>query len=181
MNKLLLTVGVLSTLSFGAMAETPSFDNIEVGYLKFDSESLGKSEGFKISGSKLISENFYIAGDYTDTSRRGFSIELTTIGLGYKFDFSESSSFFTELDFARWDTDFGFGENGYELTAGIRSMLNDQLEVKFAVEYLDIDNNDETWLVLGGAYNLSNNFSLYADYKYDSRFNRYGAGLRYNF
>ena len=181
MNKKLLASAILSILSFGALAETPSFDNVEIGYSNFDPDGSADLSGYEIKGSKMISDNFYIAGDYTDVSKSGVSIDLTTFGLGYKIDFSDSSTFFTELDYARWDTNFGIDENGYELTVGVRSMLTQRFELKAVIEYLDIDNENETSLVLGGAYNLSNDVAFYADYKYDSDFSRYGVGLRYNF
>jgi len=172
---------ILSVLSFGAMADSPSFNNLEVGYSNVDFDGLPDFSGFEIKGSKELSDNWYIAGDYTDVSEDGFSLKLTTLGFGYKNDFSPSSSFFAELDYARIDADGGFDESGYEMTFGVRSMLSSQFEVKAAVEYLDIDNDDTTSLVLGGAYNFTDNMALYADYKYESDVSQYGVGLRFNF
>jgi hypothetical protein len=180
MNKKLLASAVLSVLSFGAMADTPSFDNIEIGYANFDFDGFDV-DGYEIKGSKQISDDFYIAGDYTDISENGNSISLTTVGFGYKNDFSASSSFFAELDYARFDADGGFDENGYEITFGVRSMFTEQLELKAAIEYLDINNDGTTSLVLGSAYNLTDSVALYADYKYESDLSRYGVGVRFNF
>jgi len=180
MNKKLLASAVLSILSFGAMADTPSFDNVEIGYANFDFDGFDV-DGYEIKGSKQISDDFYIAGDYTDLSENGASISLITIGFGYKNDFSSSSSFFAELDFARLDASGGLDENGYELTFGVRSMFTEQFEVKAAVEYLDIDNDDTTSLLLGGAYNFTDSVAVYADYKYESDLSRYGVGVRFNF
>lgn len=180
MNNKLLASAVLSILSFGAMADTPSFDNVEIGYANFDFDGFDVT-GFEIKGSKEISDDFYIAGDYADVSKSGNSLTLTTVGVGFKNDFSATSSFFAELDFARLDADGGVDENGYEVTFGVRSMLTEQLEVKAAVEYLDIDDEDTTSLVLGGAYNLTDSVAVYADYKHESDLSRYGVGVRFNF
>jgi len=181
MNKKIIVGTVLSVLSFGAMADTPSFNNIELGYISFDVDGGFEPDGFELKGSKELSDNFYIAGDYSDVSDQGLSASLITLGVGYKNDFSDSSSFYAEIDYAKVDADGGFDEDGYELTLGIRSMLNDQFEIKAAVEYLEIDNDDTTYLVLGGAYDFTDSVAVYADYKYESDESRYGIGVRFNF
>ena len=181
MNKKILASAILSVLSFGALADTPSFDNLEIGFANMDFDGGIDLDGYEFKGSKMISDNLYIAGDYTDVSKNGFDASLTTFGIGYKNDFSNSSSFFTELDYASFESDGGLDEDGYELTFGVRSMMTDQFEVKVALEYLEIDSEDTTSFVIGGAYDLGNDIALYADYKYESDLSRYGVGLRYNF
>jgi hypothetical protein len=182
MNKKLLASAILSVLSFGTMADTPSFDKIEVGFSSFDFDlGVGDIDGFELKGSKEINDNFYVAGDYSKLSENGYSYSLTTVGVGYKNDISTSSTFFAELDYAKIDADGGVDADGYELTSGIRSMLTNKVELMAAIEYADIDGNDTTSLVLGSAYNLTDNFALYADYKYESELSRYGVGVRFNF
>jgi len=181
MKKKLFAGAILSVLSFGALADTPSFNNIEIGYSNIDFDGLPDFSGFEIKGSKELSENWYLAGDYTDVSEGGFSLSLTTFGFGYKNDFSDSSSYFAEIDYARLDADGGVDESGYEISFGVRSMLSNELELKAAIEYLDIDNEDTTYLVLGSAYNFTDNMALYADYKYESDVSEYGVGVRFSF
>jgi len=181
MNKKIFAGAILSVLSFGAMADTPSFNYVEIGYANTDFDGLPDFSGFEIKASKELSDNWYVAGDYSDVSENGFSLQLTTLGFGYKNDFSASSSYFAELDYARLDADGGVDESGYEMTFGVRSMLNSEIELKAAIEYLDIDNDDTTSLVLGGAYNFTDNMAFYADYKYDSDVSRYGVGVRFSF
>jgi len=180
MNKKLIVGAVLSVLSFGAMADNPSFDNIEIGYVNFDFGGGLDPDGFELKGSKQISDNFYIAGDYADTSINGRDLSVTTFGVGYKNDFSDTSSFFVELDYANFDGEGG-DEDGFELTLGVRSMLTDKFEIKAGIEYLDIDNDDITSLFLGGAYDVTDSVAIYADYKYESDLSRYGVGVRFNF
>ena len=90
----------------------------------------------------------------------------------YKNHFSSSSVFFAQLDYAKLEADGGVDESGYEVSFGIRSMLSSEFEVKAAIEYLDIDNDDTTSLVFGGAYNFTETMAVYADYKYDSDVSR---------
>jgi hypothetical protein len=178
MKKTILASAVLSLLSFGALADNPSFDMVEVGYTEFDFDDFD-IDGFELKASKSINDNFYIAGDYTNLTESGVDLNLTTVGFGYKNDFSSTSTFFSELDYAKFDGP-GFDDDGYEVTVGVRTMMSDQLELKAAVEYLDIE-GDTTSLVLGAAYDLSDSLAIYTDYKYESDLSRYGVGVRFNF
>jgi len=180
MNKKIIVGAVLSVLSFGAMADTPSFDNIEIGYTTVDFDFGFEPDGFELKGSKQISDDFYIAGDYSDVSDLGIDVSITTFGVGYKNDFSDTSSFFVELDYANVEIE-SFDEDGYELTLGVRSMINDQFELMGALEYLEIDGEDTTYLVLGGAYDFTDSVAAYANYKYESDESRYSIGVRFNF
>lgn len=183
MKKTIIASAVLSLLSFGAMAENPSFDNVEVGYTNFDMDGIDM-DGFELKGSKELSDNFYVKADYSLVTESGVDLSLTKIGVGFKNDFSNSSTFFSEVGYARADADSDFGgldEDGFEISAGIRSMLSNELEVKVAVEYLDIDGEDMTSFVVGGAYNFTKNIAAYADYSYESDLSVYAVGLRYNF
>jgi len=181
MNKKLLASAVMSVLSFGALADTPTYDYIEVGYSSFDFDGVPALTGFEIKGSHSLSDSFYVAGDHASVSKNGFDFSLTTVGLGFKMDVTDNASFFTELDYANINADGGLDEDGYELTAGIRSMLTEKLELKAAVEYLEIDNDDTTSFVFGAAYEINDSFAVYADYKLESDVDRIGLGVRFNF
>ncbi len=183
MKKTIIASAVLSVISFGAMAESPSFDNVEVGYTEFDFDG-ADVDGFELKGSKLIADDFYLKGDIASLSESRLDWRLTKIGVGYKNDYSSTSSFFSEVSYARVDvdTDFDDGdEDGFEVAAGIRSMLSDKLEAKAAIEYTDIDGDDITSLVIGGAYNFTSNMAVYADYSYDSDVSAYAVGVKFNF
>jgi opacity protein-like surface antigen len=181
MKKTIIASAVLSLVSFGVMAENPSFDHVEIGFTEFDFDGLNEVDGFEIKASKELSNDFYVAGDWTRLSESGVDLDLLTVGLGYKNEFSQSSTFFSEIDFAKYKGDGGFDENGYQVTAGVRSMLSKQLELKAAIEYLDINDVDTTTYVIGGAYNFNNAVALYADYSYESDLETYAVGVRYNF
>ncbi|MEP1742194.1 MAG: porin [Kangiellaceae bacterium] len=181
MKKTIIASAVLSVISFGAMAETPSFDYVEFGFTEYDSDGLGKLDGFELTASKELNNNFYVAGDLARVNEGGFDLDTMTIGVGYKNQFSSNSTFFSEIDFAKIKNSNDFDENGFQVTAGIRSMLGKNLELKAAVEYLDINDVDETSYVVGGAYNLNSDLAVYADYTYESELSKYGVGIRYNF
>jgi len=182
MKRAIISSAILSVLSFGAMADTPSFDFVEIGYtqLSIDGTSI-EPDGFEFRGSSEINDSWYIAGDYSDISDGGASVSLTTAGVGFKNDFSDTSSFFAEIDFARFDTNGGGSDSGYEMTFGVRSNITEKLELKGAIEYLDINDDDTTYLVLGAAYNFTDRLAVYSDYKNESDSDRFSVGVRFRF
>ncbi len=180
MNKKILTGALLSTLSFAVLADNPSFDYIDLGYSNWDADNLSSIDGFELKGSTSINDNWYIAGDYNRVSRHGSSLSYSTLGFGYKNNFSDTSTFFAELDYANINPEFSSSSNGYEVTIGLRSMVTPQLELKGAVEYIDTDGSN-TAFVAGAAYNFTDTIAAYLDYKVDSDLNRLGVGVRFNF
>lgn len=178
MKKLLLSVVIASVLSTNAMAENPSFNYFDFGYSRWQiGNSIVKPDGFELKASKAINDQFYIAGDYTRISEDAH-VGLATLGLGYKYNFSESATLFTEVDYANLNPEYGNSENGYELTAGIRGMLTSNFELKGAVEYLNIDDNDTTSFVAGAVYSFNENIAAYLDYKTESDLDRLSLGFR---
>lgn len=181
MNKKIIVGALLASMSCATFAQNPSFDYVDLGYSNWDPDNTSGISGFELKGSKTFTKNWYIAGDFNRISKNGNALSLTTLGVGYKNDFSDKSTFFAETDYAILNPDNIDSENGYEVTLGIRSMLTQKFELKGAVEYLDIDNDDTTSLVVGGVYNFNDTVSAYLDYKVESDLNRLGVGVRFNF
>jgi len=195
MNKKILAGAVLSVLSFEAMADTPSFDYFNFGYTILNLPARDDAAGFELRGSKSIYDNFYITGEFLDVSKADYDRKYSTVGLGYKNDFSDKSSFFIELDYYHLDTSadgfatdgaifypFDVNENGYTAEVGFRSMITEEFEVMVAVKHLDIFDRSTTF-VFGSAYNVTEVISIYADLEYKSLsgFGEFGIGARLNF
>ena len=185
MNKKIITGALLSTLSFAVLADNPSFDYIDLGYSNWDLDNSSSINGFEIKGSKLINDNFYIAGDVNRVTNDGNTLTVTTLGFGYKNNLSDVTSYFAELDYANLNSDLSSSNNGYEVTAGFRSMVMPNLELKGALEYLYTNssarNKSNSAFVVGGVYNFTDTFSTYLDYKVDADLNRLAVGVRFNF
>ena len=181
MNKKILLGALLASISCTTLAQNPSFDYVDIGYTNWDPDNSSSIDGFELKGSKSFTDNWYIAGDYNRSSQGGNAVSLLTAGVGYKINFSDKSTFFAEADFAYLDADFFGSENGYELTTGIRSMLTNKFELKGALEYLDINNDSTTSLVVGGVYKFTDTVATYLDYKTASDVNRLAVGVRFNF
>jgi len=183
MNKKILTATLLSCFSLTALADSPTFNYFDIGYVTWraDGSSLSNSpSGLELNFSSAINDNFYIAGDLNYISNNGRSTTLATAGAGYMNHFSDTTSFFAELDVAIAKAENRDSQIGYEIDFGIRSMISEKLELKGAIEYIDI-NNADTFLNIGTAYYFSDSFGAYFDYKINEDIHRFSIGIRSTF
>jgi len=181
MKKSMLTAVLLSAFSFGAMAETPSFNFVEIGLTQFDNDDSSiEVDGFEFDFNYDFSENYYFSADYTDVEDGQFDSTLTNLGFGYKSEISNYSTVFSQIDWANIENNNGGDENGYRLGVGIRSNFTRDLELTAMYEYLDLDESSNIYTV-GAAYKVSNDYSVYADYKNSSDVDQFSVGVRFNF
>ncbi len=173
----------LLLLPLFSSAELASFDYVDMGYNNTDFAFSTVDNGYEFKFSKTVSENIYVSGDIVSVLGRNARLSVTTIGVGYKFDFSSSSAFFVEADHAKVDEDDGDGgyiQDGYEVTTGVRSRLSENLDTVIGFERLDLGYYTHDSILLGASYRVLGNFSLYAEVKNGSDASRYGLGFRYN-
>lgn len=182
-----------AALSLNVAAETPSFSYVKVGFTEQDLEYIGNEQGgFELAVSHIFDSDHYIAGKYISTSEDGLDTTRGTIGLGYKIDLTDSTLMYVQADFVSIEFDQAnagaFDESGYQLGVGFRSFLSEDFEINGAINYLDagnvdatFGNFDQTFILVGGEYFVSDDFSIYADYEYDSDATRYVAGVKYSF
>jgi len=185
MKKFILVGAALSLGSLQAMAETPSFNFIEGGYVS----NLGGSfdfDGFEIRGNMEIGDNLYMSGSYSRTNVDNpifdLDIDLVSLGLGYKTDISDLSTLFAEADYLKFDSGFnGFGsQDGYQLGVGIRSNVLGDVELKAAGYYQDVRGSD-SFLQVGAAYNFTETAAGYLNIDSDFDDSSFSIGLRFNF
>ena len=74
----------------------------------------------------------------------------------------------------------GEDDNGYGITAGIRSMLSEQFELRGAIRYIDIE-DDETAFEIGADYFFTPQFSFGATYVIADDVDLLGVSARYTF
>lgn len=178
MKKAVLVSALL--LSFGSVqaAESPRWDNASISYQSIDVDS-EKLTGFDISGSKLISEDFFIVGSYgvasDDIEVYGSNFDLDyktlSVGVGYRYGISQSSDFFGVVSYEDVEVEVSssFGsdsvsDNGYGLAVGVRSMLSEQFELTGAIQYIDIADGSETAFAVSALYNFSEQLSAGVGY-----------------
>jgi len=180
-------VSVLMLSSAAAMADGPSYSYIQASYVDIDVDVGGgasaNGNGFGVAGSVELNDNWHIFADYMSADLESvLNIDITTIGGGYRHAISDTTDVFAELGYAKLDVQFAGDESGLSAKVGIRSMVNDSLEVYGTVGTLDLDNVD--WGTEFGAgvwYTVSGNLAVGADARFASDVTRLGIGVRLYF
>jgi hypothetical protein len=185
LKKISLAGALLGFVALPAMAETPTFNFVQVGYVSNLSGS-SDYDGFEIKGNLEISDTLYMNAGFTKTNASvsfgDLDIDVITLGLGYKTNISAVSTLFAEADYLVVDNDFnGFGsDNGYQVGFGIRSYVLGSVELKAAAYYRDINSSD-TFLQVGAAYDFTEAAGVYLDIESDFDDTGFGIGLRFSF
>ena len=187
-----ILASIFGALSLNAFAASPSYDFVKVGYVQADIEDAGDFEptGFQIQGFKSLNENVYLTGRYgqlgEDVSGVDIDLDYASAGVGYRYGLTQNTDFFGEVTYEYVNLDIeldsisGEDDNGYGITAGIRSMLSEQFELRGAIRYIDIE-DDETAFEIGADYFFTPQFSFGATYVIADDVDLLGVSARYTF
>ena len=187
-----ILASIFGALSLNAFAASPSYDFVKVGYVQADIEDAGDFEptGFQIQGFKSLNENVYLTGRYgqlgEDVSGVDIDLDYVSAGVGYRYGLTQNTDFFGEVTYeyvnldVELDSISGEDDNGYGITAGIRSMLSEQFELRGAIRYIDIE-DDETAFEIGADYFFTPQFSFGATYVIADDVDLLGVSARYTF
>lgn len=107
-----------------------------------------------------------------------------SLGLGYRYALSNKTDLYGIASYEDVEVS-GSGasesEDGYGLTAGARSMVMDNIELRGAVKYIDTDSGSDTSLPIGGDYFFSPAFAVGISYETSDDLSTFGLNARYNF
>ncbi|MET1255904.1 porin [Aliikangiella maris] len=183
MKKTLIALAIsgISMTSMATFAESPSFNFVELGYTQIDIDDVPfDPDGFELDLNFELNENFYLSADYAKVDEMSTELKMSNIGFGFKSDISDSTAFFAQIDWSKIDAG-EIDEDGYKVSTGVRSNVTNHLELTAAYEYLDIDDDSSNFFLFGAAYKMSDNVSMYADYKLESDMDQMSVGVRYSF
>lgn len=186
MRKIALSGAILSVLSFGALADTPTFNFVEVGYTdSFDSDGL---DGVEVNGSFELNDSFFLNVNYMAAEEDNLiDIDGYVLGLGYKNDLSDNSVWFAQADYLTIDSEITLpsfstsnSENGYQLSLGVVSQVSENWELSAAAKYIDVFESD-TYAEFGAVYSFTDTLGVYFDVETDFDDSNYAVGLRMSF
>lgn len=169
MQKVVLSSLLMLAVSSVHAAEGPRWDSVSLTHQTVDVEG-DKLKGFGFGGTKELAPNAFITGSYASASDSyyGIKVEYNTLsaGFGYKKALSATTDFYGVISYE--DVEFKASylsssdtgnESGYGLAAGLRSMLTDKFELYGGLKFVDIGEESETALSVGGLYNFTEKFS----------------------
>lgn len=190
MTKCFLSSLFLLLITTGVQAQTPSFDYIDFGYVRFEN-LLVDANGFELKVSKQVSKSVYLTGNYFDVSTENYSSKSTSIGLGYKFNLSNFTSLFAELNYLNTKLEasdilsnnniesYEVDSSSFGTVFGVRHNLSEKTEILFAVNRVD-SQDSSTNLIFAGNYDFNDDFKVYSNFEFRSGYRKFSLGIRYN-
>lgn len=178
MKKLVLASALLLSMGTIQAAESIRWDSASLSYQSVDLDG-DKLTGFGIAGTKLVSDNVFIAGSYASVSddidvfgsKVDVDFNTLSIGLGYRHAISSTTDFFGIVSYQDMEVEASFqgnseddSENGYGLQAGLRSLVTAQLELSGSLSYVDIADESETGFNVSAMYHFTDQFSAGVGY-----------------
>lgn len=173
-----------------AQAESPSYSNLDAGYVVTDVDGLNKDlDGFLIRGSYEVIDNGFVYARYVDQSVSvlGTDVDVTqkAIGAGYALPLNEVVDLYGKVGYVEADADAGGAsadDNGYELSAGLRGFALDQLELEGAVNYTDLsDSGSDTSFGVGAHWYFAPQFAVGLEGEFGDNADSYAISARWNF
>ena len=174
---------LLALLALPARAAVPDYDLLELVYFHLDSDTRGTRSGYQANGSLDLGAGFF--GEATDYHVKGGGTTVNSYlaGAGYRESF-ELTDVFLSVDYLHVATDTALGstgQDGYRWVWGLRSALNDKLELNTGVEKASVGNT-ATGIRLGASYKcFGDSLALRAQYVWSEHVKTWVLGLRYTF
>lgn len=165
-----------------------SYTYVEAGYFTVDYDVFNESsDGFAFGASVEVAEYAHVFGSYSFENLEvgGTDVDGNTLALGVglhkavheKVDIVGEVAFLSAKAEALGQSET---ETGFGLTAGVRTMPVERLELDAAITYVDIV-EDDTNFGFGARGYVTEEFSVGASVVLDDDGNSYGLSLRYEF
>jgi Ax21 family sulfation-dependent quorum factor len=181
----LALLAALAAAPIAANAGDLSYSYLEAGYLRADPDDFGAEDGFGLHGSGAITDNLHAFAGYDrisiDLGGDDFNLSNTRIGLGWNQAVSDNVDLVARVAWERVDADEVDDGNGYSVEVGVRGAITPNFEGSAAVRYTDIEDSDDTQLVLGAQYKFSPTWGLVAEAGIGSDGNTVFVGPRVSF
>ncbi len=137
MKKLLLATSLLAASS-AALAAGPQYTWVQGQWQESEIDgSRSELDGFGLSGSVELNNEFFAFGQYSSLDDQDMDADRVALGAAYKMPLGTN----VDLNLGAGLVSYDFGnddDEGILLTAGVRSMLDKQVEVGASATYEDV-------------------------------------------
>lgn len=168
-----------------AYAGDLSYSYLEAGYLRADPDGFDAENGFGLRGSGAITDNLHVFGGFDrysiDIVDADLDVDQFRLGLGYNTAIGDSTDFVARVAYERFDADDLVDGNGYSVEAGVRTAFAPNFEGSAALRYTDVEDTDDTQLVLAGQYKFNPTWGVSAELAVSNDGNALFIGPRASF
>jgi len=175
-NKIITTAPtiILAGIIILGFAGTVHAANFDYNYIEGAYESIDldgpDADVFRLSGSYELTPHLNIIGEYAtgdvDNPTGGSDLDFdeAVIGLGYHTGITGSTDLTANIKVINQDIDLVGDDTGYGLGVGLRHKLADNVEVNANVDFVDVNDNEDTSLELGARYYFNKAYSAGLSY-----------------
>ncbi|MDX1454618.1 MAG: outer membrane beta-barrel protein [Gammaproteobacteria bacterium] len=176
-------VGML--LSVPAAAADLEYNYVDFGFISVEPDGGGADfDGLGLRGSFLVNPEIFVIGEFTSASAEtGFGdIDRTDLafGAGYRHALNPSTDVYGSIEYLNVEVDPAFDDDGLRLSGGVRVAMSDRLELRGALQYIDLTDSD-TVLSVGAQYQFMPKLAGFFELREGDNFGGYFIGGRYSF
>ena len=188
-NKLLISLSAVVLIGqfTSANAADFSYNYIEGAFEDIERDG-ADGDVFRVSGSYDITPNINIIAEYAsgdfDSPLGGGDIDTDegVIGIGYHTGIAPNTDFTANLKIVDQDIEGLSDDTGYGIGVGLRHMFTHNIEGDVNVDFVDVDDNDDTAFKLGARYYFNSAISAGLAYSTSSEdLDVVSGNLRWNF
>jgi hypothetical protein len=176
---------IIAMLSTAANAQEMSYSNLDLGWLSTDIDDGPTVDGFGLRGSVGIAENFFVFAEYGSQEAGGADLDQYAVGFGGHLALAENLDLVGRLGYLNAEVSagpFSDDEDGYLFSAGLRGRIAPDFEIEGGAIHRDFGGGaDDTSVVFGGRYFLTENLAINAEYEHGDDAGTIFAGIRLTF
>lgn len=172
-------------------ADGPEYTYAELGYVNTNGDDVdgdGFDANISFGATDLIFLKFGYRRDWLDVTGVTGDVDANTflIGAGAHYTVMDQLDLVGSLSYV--DIEYSSitpsqGDDGYEASIGVRSMVTKELELNAFAALVTTGNlvnndDDDTVYSLGAVYKLNKDFSLVGNFDHGEEVDNYGVGIR---
>lgn len=202
MKKTLLAVVLASLCGFANANDKITYDFVDAGYAAFKASDENVTfSGFVIEGSKLLSENVFVAGQWASVEDSfvlfnvpvNVDINQVKLSIGYRYGMAPATDMYGQFGYARqkleasgslngMNTSESDSEDGFLVKLGLKHSFG-RFEGGLFVERIDLGGDFEASTLVGvdGRLKFTENFHGVVSYAKDSDLAEYKIAASYAF
>ncbi|MGB7214937.1 MAG: outer membrane beta-barrel protein [Gammaproteobacteria bacterium] len=189
--KPLLFAGALLPLAASAQEAARDFDYtfVEVQYVDTELDTGPfdvDGDGLELRGSLLLTDQVFLQARYNSLDYgQGIDVTSYAVGAGVRFGLKPELDLTADLSWVSSELDRpvlpDIDDDGFELGVGLRARVHDAIEAEAGIRHIDLDDDSDTYLTLGGRYYFTKNVAAGLGLTLNDDSTGWSVGLRAQF